>query len=128
VPDDKRKIAAAEDIHDFEQILLRILDGRKVESAREEKREEGKLSPTALFTRLPMPPTTLQIAIFETLNGKSMKKDELAAKTGWETSSVSDALKPMMKVGIIENRRGLGYFRHDAPPLPESQSSIDTKQ
>lgn len=64
-------------------------------------------------------PTTLQKAILKALEGRALKKIALAQEiTGgdWSRFYKPGGLSELTEIGLVENKRGLGYFRPDAPP------------
>ena len=55
-------------------------------------------------------------AILDALNGVALNKEALASVTGISAGSLYRKLKPLKKRFLVENQRGVGYFRPDAPP------------
>jgi hypothetical protein len=79
----------------------------------------------SLGRRLGSPPTPLQVNIWAALDGHAMTKDELAHKVaGGDTSRLyytnrskkTGGLKELTAVGLVKNKRTVGYYRPDAPP------------
>jgi hypothetical protein len=63
-------------------------------------------------------PTPLQEAILQALNGKALKKEDLADDVKIDPSRLyrPGALQELRKSGKVEHKRGIGYYRPDAPP------------
>jgi hypothetical protein len=81
----------------------------------------GVRSPAVEATsqELPFIPTTFQRAILEALDGRSLKKQQLADKVcGGHGSRLyrRGGLKELMERGIVVNKPGAGYFRPNQPP------------
>lgn len=66
-------------------------------------------------------PTAFQKSILEALNGRAMKKQGLAvAVCGGEDNGNllyrPGGISELVRNGLVANKRGLGYYRTDAPP------------
>lgn len=97
------------------------------------RRNEGRNRAGALAdqvsSKTTFVPTHLQRQILDALNGRGLRKDLLAAEV-----CAGDAprlykpggLKELKDLGLVENKRGVGYYRTDAPP-PNSISIRKTK-
>lgn len=69
----------------------------------------------------PFVPTTLQDQILRALDGRVMKKEDLAAELYGNPESGrpfyrTGGIKELMARGLVLNRRGVGYYRPDALP------------
>jgi hypothetical protein len=63
-------------------------------------------------------PTPLQETVLDTLNGKAMKKEALAETLKIDSSRLyrQGGIKELMDLKMVDNLRGIGYYRPDAPP------------
>ena len=69
------------------------------------------------------PLSDLEITILDELTKESYTADALTARLeqihqNKHVSTVKRALRRLMKLGKVDNKRGLGYFRTDHPPRP----------
>ena len=65
------------------------------------------------------PLTSLQRAIWEALDGRALAKLPLANEVCKGDSSrlyKKNGVREMMEMGLVKNKRGIGYYRPDAPP------------
>jgi len=63
--------------------------------------------------------TELEATILAELHGAAFTLEALARHLGLPVPTVRDRLlrdKPLRRSGVVANRRGLGYYRTDAPP------------
>lgn len=70
------------------------------------------------FPSTPRPPLTrLQESIMKALVYRALKGEELAARLEKDPSRMhQDGIRPLLDLGLIKNKSGLGYYRPDAPP------------
>ncbi len=98
-------------------------------SAAESQQAESELSEDdARTARAPVTPdgnwTQLQLCILEALHYCSRTGENLANAVGRKYPTVRDALRtngPLRTSGYVTNKRGLGYYRTDAPPDFEAE-------
>ncbi len=62
--------------------------------------------------------TSFQKSILEALNGQGLTKPKLADKLKCEERRLykNGGIKDLMAAGLVANKRGVGYYRPDAPP------------
>jgi hypothetical protein len=68
------------------------------------------------------PWTQLEMDILEALRGKALTGEGIGRAIRREFPTVRDALKtnaPLRRSGKVANKRGVGYYRTDAPPQDE---------
>lgn len=82
--------------------------------------EQSPPAPKTLADHLGEPPTTLEQAVWDALDGVAMKKEPLAAKVAdgddRRLYGESGPLTKFKAKGLVVNKRSLGYYRPDAPP------------
>ena len=66
--------------------------------------------------------TDTQNRILEELNGVGLTAESLAKRIGLGVTTIKDALAKLKKLGAVANKRGLGYYRPDKPPLPDEKT------
>ena len=80
-----------------------------------------------LSAKLGSPPTRLQKNIWKALERRALKKDDLLDALGYpiddparlyymNRKTKTGGLKELTEKGLVANKRGVGYFRPDAPP------------
>ncbi len=62
--------------------------------------------------------TDLQLRILEELYYSGLTAEGLERRIGRSIDAIKRALKGLSEAGKVKNKRGLGYFRPDAPPKP----------
>ncbi len=62
--------------------------------------------------------TAVQVSIMKALDGRALKKEQLAAECKIDPSRLykPGGIKELMDLEKVDNKRGVGYFRLDAPP------------
>lgn len=89
-------------------------------SERRRRLREKALATGAVEKASPFVPTPLQLAILAALDGRSLKKEQLAAACKKEASRLYrvGGIKELMKeeIGLVAHKPGAGYYRPDAPP------------
>jgi hypothetical protein len=76
-------------------------------------------------------PTPLQKNILQKLNGRALKKEQLAHECECDPSRLyrSGGIKELRDYGLVAHKHGVGYFRPDAPPPGAvCPNQNDTKQ
>ncbi len=66
--------------------------------------------------------TDTQNRILEELDCAAMTAEALAKRIGLGGTTIKDALKILKSHGTVVNKRGLGYYRPDKPPQPQTKS------
>jgi hypothetical protein len=78
------------------------------------KQKDKEVAPSEKFV-----PTDFQRRILRALDKKGLKKQELAAEVCGEEGSrlyKPGGIKELMELDLVRNKRGVGYYRPDAPP------------
>jgi len=77
----------------------------------------------------PFLPDPVQKLILEALDGKALKKEGLAEACAVDPSRLykSGRLEELKRLGMVHHRKGVGYYRPDAPP-PEAVDLADSKE
>jgi len=65
-------------------------------------------------------PTDVQRKILQNLNGKALSAKELVEPVKAALPTIKDNLAILKDVGKVLNKRGLGYYRPDKPPDPDT--------
>lgn len=80
---------------------------------------DGDPKPLVINATKTFVPTPLQARILKALTNQALAKQALAnGVCSGEGSRLyrNDGIKELMELGLVKNRRGVGYYRPDAPP------------
>lgn len=75
-------------------------------------------APSDQSDKQPFVPSPLQVAILKALDGRALKKEALAGECRIDPARLyrPGGIKELTELGMVRNKRGVGYYRPNAPP------------